>query len=192
MIEEWKPIAGYEDYYEVSNLGQVRCVKRRQGARCKILKPRTALQGRADQKTKPEYSFVGLYRNGIGRDFRIHRLVATAFIPNPNNYPIINHIDSNGLNNRMENLEWCNNSHNVLHSYYSEGGRLSSRFKAVVQYDLNGVEIAEHRSIKEAAVSVGGKLKLISQACIRFAQCGRLQQACGFRWSFKNNLAKAS
>lgn len=112
MQEVWKDIKGYEGLYQVSNLGRVKRLNYWNGFEYKngekILKP-------TNQKNTPGYyrSKVKLCNGKDKRDFKVHRLVATAFIPNPNNYPIINHIDGNPLNNRVDNLEWCTQKHNM-------------------------------------------------------------------------------
>jgi hypothetical protein len=90
MEEIWKDIAGYEGHYMVSNTGKVYSYKRK-----KVLSPST--QG---------YHQVCLCKNGKVRSFHIHRLVAEAFIPNPENKPEVNHIDHNTDNNYADNLEW--------------------------------------------------------------------------------------
>lgn len=109
-MEVWKPLAGlveYGTYYEVSNLGNVRSVDRiaddgypRKG---KILKPRKLPTG---------YLRVHLSEHGKNKDYYIHRLVAIAFIPNPDNLPQINHKSEIKTDNRVENLEWCDTKYN--------------------------------------------------------------------------------
>lgn len=99
---EHKPVKGYEELYYVSSDGDVISLKRG-----KILKP----------QIRRNYYSVSLSKNNKWRSYPIHRLVAEAFIPNPNNYPQVNHKNSNKLDNRAENLEWCTVSENKLHSY---------------------------------------------------------------------------
>lgn len=94
--EEWKPVKGYESRYEVSNFGRVR---NRDGH---ILKP---IERRG-------YLCLNFCVNGVRKDVKIHRLVAEAFIPNPNDLPFINHMDENKHNNCAENLEWCTAKYN--------------------------------------------------------------------------------
>ena len=72
---------------------------------------------------------VDLKKNGIRKNFKVHRLVAEAFIPNPNNYPEINHIDSNPLNNKVDNLEWCNHKYNIRYSI--EEGNQTRRINTI-------------------------------------------------------------
>ena len=98
-MEIWKDIEGYEGLYEVSNLGNVKSLNKRKG---RILKP---------IKDHFGYLRVNLY-NSEYKIHKVHRLVAEAFIPNPNNYPIINHKDEDKTNNRVENLEWCDHKYN--------------------------------------------------------------------------------
>lgn len=92
-MEIWKDIDGYDGYYQVSNMGNVR-----NAAKSKPLK---------QQKSRNGYLTVSLTKNNKITTYRVHRLVASAFIPNPGNKPSVNHIDCNPLNNKVENLEWC-------------------------------------------------------------------------------------
>lgn len=98
MEEFWKEIRGYEGLYEVSNLGRVRRTTSSNRLHTNgVLKP----------SRRGNYLKVNLSKDGKGRDFSIHRLVAETFIPNPNNYPQVNHKDEVKTNNIVENLEWC-------------------------------------------------------------------------------------
>ena len=95
MGEFWKPIYGYEGLYEVSNFGRVKSVKFKK-SRLKTL-----------YKNEKGYLYTYLYKNGVREKLRIHRLVALAFIPNPENKPTVNHIDEDKSNNKVSNLEWA-------------------------------------------------------------------------------------
>jgi hypothetical protein len=105
---EWKPVFGYEGLYEVSNIGEIRHTKGN------IKKPTI----KKDKHTN--YKQVSLWKDGKNKSFLVHRLVAQAFIPNPNNYPIINHKDEDGTNNCVVNLEWCNHSYNTKYNKFPE------------------------------------------------------------------------
>ena len=106
MEEIWKAVEGYEDYYEVSNFGNVRSVDRvtnytngeKHLWKGRILKPAKCGNG---------YFSCVLWKNGQKKTVLIHRLVAEAFIHNQNNLPQVNHKDENKENNHVENLEWC-------------------------------------------------------------------------------------
>lgn len=102
--EEWKDIKGYEGLYQISSFGNARSLRFN---RIKVLKP-----GHSQNYFTYEFSV-----NHISEVKTAHRLVAEAFIPNPNNYSCINHIDGNKQNNHVENLEWCTASENVKHAY---------------------------------------------------------------------------
>ena len=123
MQEIWKEIEGYEGLYEVSNLGRVRSLDREQfqigngGSYFKRIYKGRILKFKIDYHG---YYRVHLSVNGERKHYLVHRLVAEAFIPNPNNLPCVNHKDEDKTNNSVDNLEWCdvayNNAYNGLHS----------------------------------------------------------------------------
>jgi hypothetical protein len=126
MKELWKPIQNWEDYYEVSNTGKIRS-KERVIIDNNFSKSGKPFQRKRTFKSKElvgvevsEYGHksVGLYRNGRSSTQLIHRLVAEAFIPNPNNYPVVDHIDGNPNNNTVQNLRWANWEHNNRNTPY--------------------------------------------------------------------------
>lgn len=108
--EIWKDIKGYEGLYQISNLGRVKSLERL----CRSPKGNRRVCERILSMSagKARYYTVPLAKNGVVKSAKIHRLVATHFIPNPMNYPCINHKDENLLNNRVENLEWCSKEEN--------------------------------------------------------------------------------
>ena len=114
-MEVWKDIEEFKGLYQVSNLGQIRSIDRiteyKTGAK-RLTKGVVLSIG----KNKLGYSQVGLSKNDKCYSRRVHRLVAQAFIPNPNRYKEINHIDGNKQNNNVGNLEWCNRKQNIRHA----------------------------------------------------------------------------
>lgn len=200
MEEVWKPVAGYS-YYEVSNLGKVRsknkyvrCRKQGDAAYLKkgrILKPVLLTQG---------YYAVSLVSDDgkVKKLCKVHRLVAEAFIPNPNNLPLINHKDEVRTNNICSNLEWCTSKYN---SNYSDTGKKSGlkmlnrndTSKCVCQYSMDGVFIAEYPSIEEAHRATGILHKDISNCCrgyyLYYGKIINCNHAGGYKWRYKRNLA---
>ena len=136
MKEIWKDIKDYEGHYQVSNLSRVKSIK---FGKERILKPVTDRHG---------YSIVGLWKNNKQKTYKVHRLVAEAFIPNPYNLPQVNHKDENPLNNNVNNLEWCNSKYNC--NFGTRIERITKRrSKTVLQYDLEGNFIREWKSTAE-------------------------------------------
>ena len=114
-MEEWKEIPGYEGLYEVSSYGKVRSLDRYDSRNCfrkgKVLSP---------VKDKDGYLAVFLSCNGKQKTIRIHRLVAKAFLPNPDNLPEVNHLDEDKTNNRVDNLEFCDHKYNINYGHRTE------------------------------------------------------------------------
>lgn len=136
MEEEWKYIKGFE-CYQVSNLGNVRHV----------------INGTLKFHIVNGYLKVGLYNSMTKQKkyFRVHRLVAEAFIPNPNNYPEVNHIDENKHNNCVINLEWCTREQNIEHSINTG----TFKVRKVCQCDMKGNLINIFDSASEAERATG-------------------------------------
>lgn len=128
--EIWLPVVGFEGLYEISNMGRVKSLKYDKE---KILK---------QDKNNNGYLKVCLFKEGKRKYFQTHRLVAIAFLENPNNYPCVNHKDENPSNNCVDNLEWCDAKYNT--NYGTCKQRISEklingiRSKKVFQYTLNG------------------------------------------------------
>lgn len=111
----------------------------------------------------PGYKRVGLYKNGKSQQYLVHRLVAQAFIPNPNNYPVVHHKDGDPSNNDVSNLEWCTQKENTQQDNCArKGPRLKDippkiEKPLIGQYDKDMNLIASFRTIKEAAESIHAK-----------------------------------
>ena len=180
--EIWRPIKGYEGLYEVSNLGRIkslkRLVKKWDGYRIvpeKILTPRANNRG---------YLRINLCKDGITKTFSPHRLVAEAFIPNPDNLPCVNHKDENPLNNVVSNLEWCTYSYN--NSYGTRLERVrdkqinGKKSKPVLQYTIDGEFVREWPSAMDAERNGG-----FSSACIYMCCKGKIKKHQGCIWRYK-------
>lgn len=192
-MEVWKQIEDYEGLYEVSNLGNVRSVTHvdyfysAKGILVSRMK-RGKILGPSDSQG---YKRVHLSKGGIVRICTTHRLVAKAFIPNPNNCPEVNHLNGIRSDNRVENLEWCTKSQNIRHCYDVLKRKISPNVinvfggdhpasTPILQYDLNGNFIREWPS----AIEIQRALNVNSPniiACCR----GKQQTSGGFSWKHK-------
>lgn len=186
MEEIWKDVAGYENIYQISNFGRVKSIDRLanhvNGMRFvsgRILKPNTC----------QSYLNVSLSKNGKMKRFTIHRLVAVAFISNPNNLPQINHIDGDKLNNNFANLEWCSASDNQKHAYkiklkksanLGKFGKEHHLSRAISQYDIYGNLVNKFFSTREA-----NRETLINQGSIAACARGERRTAGGFIWQYE-------
>ena len=166
MNEEWRDIEGYEGLYQVSNLGRVRSLNCRGHKGCiGILTPR--LDGKG-------YEMVALYKEGKARNTKVHRLVAQAFIPNPNNLPQVNHKDENKTNNNVKNLEWCTNKYNL--NYGTRNKRAAKTMGKKVVCVATG-EI--FNGIREASRKYNIDRSDISKCCQ-----GKRKTAGGYKWEY--------
>ncbi len=113
--EIWENILNYEGFYQISNLGNVRSLDRFITINNKLSFKKGKIM--VVSENNKEYKQISLSKNNKLKTFKIHRLIALAFIPNPNNYPYVNHIDGNKKNNNIINLEWCTAQMNIKHAY---------------------------------------------------------------------------
>lgn len=182
-MEIWKPVKGYEGFYEVSNFGKIKSVAVFSHTAGKVvmrkipmvLKPETTHDG---------YKRVLLSLFGKKKKYSVHRIVAAAFIPNPNNYPVVNHKDEDTANNKADNLEWCtakyNSNYGTLPKRISERCKNDPRIsKEVVQFSIDGDIINTFPSINEASRQTGAPAEVISRCCKRKARTSG-----GFRWAY--------
>ena len=166
--ELWADIKGYVGLYQVSNFGRVRNIKTG-----RILKTRT---GR-------DYYQLNLHRECKMKTYKVHRLVAESFIPNPKHLPIVNHKDENKLNNRLSNLEWCSAKYNTNYgtAKYRSAGR---RGKPIVQYSKTGEYITWWKSAAEAAKHLNG----VDKNHIYDVCKGKKKSHAGFVWKYKRDV----
>ena len=171
MEEIWKDIEGYEGLYQVSNLGKVRSLNYNRTGKTRLLRP---------NPNENRYLKVSLCKNGKAKTYKVHRLVAQAFIPNPDGFPEINHIDEDQQNNRVDNLEWCD------HIYNSNHGTRNKRISSTKLNDqqkskrVRCVETGEvYPSQSEAARQTGMNRSNIAQVCR-----GERKTVGGFHWEF--------
>ena len=170
--EEWKPIPGYEGLYDISNYGRVRSFK--WSSNGKILSTGNNGSG---------YLFVILCKDGKAKkNCTVHRLVAEAFIPNPNNLPLVNHMDECKKNNYFGNLEWCTHKYNL--SYGTRMERVVEKLSIpVVQLDKKGNFISEFESLREASRRTGIASTHICNCCNHKPG---YKSAGGFLWIYKD------
>lgn len=166
MKEIWKDVAGYEGLYQVSNLGRVKSVK---GVSERILKGGNDCHG---------YLCLNLWKNNQRIMFKIHRLVAQAFIPNPENKPQVNHIDEDKTNNVDSNLEWCTAKENNNHGTRIERVIISNQ-KKVKAIDIANGEYNYYESIKACGKALG-----IDNSNITKQLKGKLRQSGGYIFEY--------
>lgn len=183
--EEWKTIEGYENY-QISSLGRVKSLNYGRTGKEKII---------GIHKDKKGYIIYRLYRNGEIQQYKAHRLVASAFIPNPNNLPQVNHKDENKQNNCASNLEWCDAKHNNNYGTRNErvskshkGVRLSkehiensakARQKPIIQLSLNGEFIKQWNSAKQAGKELNINASNFTNCCR-----GKHNSAGKYKWKY--------
>ena len=141
-MEKFKQIEGFENY-QVSNLGNIKSIA--QGKE-KIMSCGTSSKG---------YAQISLTSNGVRKTFKAHRLVALAFITNPNNYTEVNHINGNKKDNRVENLEWCTRKENMQHATTTGLNSIAKAIEAKKRKVYDKVTKKIYESTAEAARQLG-------------------------------------
>lgn len=167
--EEYKDVIGYEGKYQVSNLGNVKSLNYNRTGKERILKAGKSGRG---------YLYVILFKGGKGKPYTVHRLVAEAFIPNPQGLPEVNHISEDKEDNRVSNLEWCSHIDNC--SYGTRNRRIAEKNSKPI-YGINKVSglITEFKSTMEAERITG-----INHGNIVSCLKGRLKTAGNFYWMY--------
>lgn len=161
MEEIWKPVVGFEKFYEVSNTGKVKSL--RSGKLRKLI-----------PNSKNGYLYVVLCGTDFKNTFTVHRLVAMAFCEKPNGCDFINHKDEDKHNNNAENLEWVTKYYNNTYN-----GKTQRCCKAIEQLAEDGTVIKRWSSAREAYKALGIEYKNISTVCR-----GLRPRAGGYRWRF--------
>lgn len=185
--EEWRDVVGYEGYYMISSYGRLlssaRTVKRNNKGDLPISPHLMKLV--TSSHNGIDYNYTQLLRNNHRKNVGIHRLVAQAFLPNPNSYSDVDHIDRNGLNNHVSNLRWCSRSLNMLNentrkviSASQHKKTLPTLRKPIVQLK-NDVLINTYNSISEAETKYGYSAAQIVGVCK-----GRGKTHKGYKWMY--------
>ena len=186
--EIWNVIPGYDGVYQVSSYGRIKSLQR---IDCGGRKRKEKI---LSQSTVRRYRVVGLNHNHVNKQYKVHRLVALAFLPNKENLPCINHKDENPLNNFVENLEWCtveyNNKYGTAPERRSKSqsktmkGRMPhpEQQKSVLQIDaITNNIIRIYKSLSEAA-----RENNLSEGKISMVCNGKRNSHGGYKWKFTN------
>lgn len=185
MIEIWKDIKGYENLYQISNMGRVKSLEKfrvngKNGGyiqKSKILKPQQQLNG---------YLQICLHQDKRIKHFLIHRLVAIHFLPNPQNLPQVNHINEDKTDNRVENLEWCTNEYNL--NYGSCITRMKEKLNIpIIQFSKYDNFIQIWKSTTTASKSLN-----INKGNINGCLKGRYgcKTAGGYKWGYADDYER--
>lgn len=174
MKEIWKDIKNYEGIYQVSNLGNVKVLDRKV-YNSKVLCKRKGRNFKLNKNARG-YIVINLTKNHITKSYLLHRLVAQAFISNPENLPQVNHIDENKENNNVNNLEWCTAKYNINYSKKS---------REILQLDKNDKIIKIYKGTKEASLET----KIQKSSIIRCCK-GERKTAGGYKWKYNLELLK--
>lgn len=177
LDNDWRDIPNFP-HYKINKSGQIKRIDA-------IIKDSNGLEffrrGRilSNRKHKNGYIQVDMCENGISHTKFVHVLLATVFIPNPNNLPLVNHIDENPSNNDLSNLEWCNYSYNAKHSINKIRKVHEKEQKAVYRIDVNTKEEVRYNGIREAA-----RENKIYHSNIRYAILHN-SRCAGYKWRYE-------
>lgn len=188
-MEIWKDIKGYEGLYQISNYGRVKSLGNGNSNNSKerILKP---------AKLKDGYLYVILSKQGKRKGFKIHRLVAQAFIENPNNYPQVNHKDEDKTNNNVSNLEFCTPKYNINYGTAIQRRVENTDYKAIaakIDYTVISAKRTAKISKQVLCVETGKIYSSIHQverelgfdgSCISKCCRGKLTTMYGYHWEY--------
>lgn len=174
--EEWRDIPGYEGYYKVSNKGRIYSIPRIGANGHKYGGSLCAITSRYQT-----YLGACLCKDGKQRTYSVHRLVAIAFIPNPENLPIVNHKDENPMNNNVENLEWCDQKYNAGYGTAIARRVIKQRIP-IYQMTANGEIVKRFESMTRASLELGISMSVLTCACQ-----GRNMLAAGYRWRYADD-----
>ena len=163
--EEWRDVLEFEELYQVSNFGNVRTVKNGEAEM-------------SQQENRNGYMTVHLRNKGVERRAMVHRLVAEAFIPNPDELRDVNHKNGDKSDNRVENLEWVSHSDNMAHSFRE----LGKNVRHIVQLDLDNNFIERWNSIIEASEATGICRTDIGECCR-----GNRKHTKGYKWKYEED-----
>jgi hypothetical protein len=191
--EVWKDVAGYSGLYQISNLGRVKSTEKLHRIGNGAYQPRPE-RIRVPRLNTDGYYKLMLSKDGVKKMYAIHRLIAMAFIPNPESKPCINHKNGVKTDNRIENLEWCTYSENNFHKYRVLGykdvkpvGKDHWKSMPVARLNEHGETIETFDSITDAARKYGLSLGNLSRACK-----GIYKTSGGFKWKILNEITHAA
>lgn len=166
-MEIWKTIEGYPDYM-ISNMGRVKSINYRHTGKEKIMK----------YDFSCGYPFVNLFQDKKRKKYYIHRLVASAFLPNPDNLPQVNHKDEDKTNNNVNNLEWCSPKYNMNYGTHNERVAKANSIP-ILQFSKTGEFIKKWNGVREVERELGIKHNNISSCCK-----GQRKTAYGYKWHY--------